>query len=182
MILSGDIKFKYVGDIDVSPIRRIIEEEKLDWDSYDFRQIRYKDHSETKTVPIIWSEKFKSPEYWEPNYSIFRSELEKIEEVIKEKICKSGGMMSAILINLPSGKSIGRHIDANPIGDRFNRCHRIHIPIITNPDCIFEIDREERNMKEGEIWEISNIKKPHSVKNKGVSDRIHLLIDWDPFI
>ena len=182
MILSGDIKFKYVGDIDVSPIRRIIEEEKLDWDSYYFRQLRYKDHSETKTIPLIWSENFSSQQKWDPHYSIFKRDLDKIELIIRSSLCKSGDFMSAILINLPAGKSIARHVDANPIRDKFNRCHRIHIPIITNPDCIFEIDGEERNMKEGEIWEISNVKKPHSVQNKGVSDRIHLLIDWDPFI
>ena len=33
-------------------------------------------------------------------------------------------------------------------------------------------------MKPGEIWEINNDLKPHSVKNDGDDDRIHLLIDY----
>jgi hypothetical protein len=33
-------------------------------------------------------------------------------------------------------------------------------------------------MKEGEIWEINNDDKYHSVENRGETDRIHLLIDW----
>jgi hypothetical protein len=33
-------------------------------------------------------------------------------------------------------------------------------------------------MKEGEIWEVNNDKKKHSVHNNGDEDRVHLLIDW----
>lgn len=182
MILPDEIKYRFVGDIDVSLWKEKILTSNLNWDDYDFRQLRYKDHIETKTIPLIWSEKFTSQQKWEPYYSTFKNDLDKIESIVRKSLCKSGDFMSVILINLPVGKSIARHIDANPIGERFNRCHRIHIPIITNPDCIFEIDGEEKNMKEGEIWEISNVKKPHSVQNKGVSDRIHLLVDWDPFL
>ena len=35
-------------------------------------------------------------------------------------------------------------------------------------------------MKEGEIWEINNNEKKHSVENDGTEDRIHLLIDFLP--
>lgn len=182
MILPNGIKYRFVRDIDVSLLKDKIITNNLDWDSYDFRQLRYKDHAETKTIPLIWSEKFSTQQKWDPYYSIFKDDLDKIEEIIRSSLCKNGGFMSVILINLPAGKSIGRHIDANPIGEKFNRCHRIHIPIFTNPDCLFEIGGEVKNMKEGEIWEISNVKMQHSVQNKGVSDRIHLMIDWDPIL
>ena len=182
MILQGGLKYSLVGNYDITSIKKILVSNNLEWDSYQFRQKRYKDHSATKTIPIIWSEKFKEQEFWEPNYSIFKGEVTEIEEFIRKNLCNAGGFMSLILINLPAGKSIERHIDANPMGERFNRCHRLHIPIITNPYCLFEMDGETKNMKEGEVWEISNVKLPHSVQNKGTSDRIHLLIDWDPFI
>lgn len=180
MILERNINYKYIGKFEIGSILNKIDSNDLDWNSYKFRQERYKDHSETRTIPIIWCEKFKEVKKWEPYYSIFENDIKSLEEYIKENISPSGRMMSAILINLPAGKSIGRHIDANPIGDRFNRCHRIHIPITTNKDCLFEIDGEYMNMKEGEVWEINNIKKKHSVSNSGKTDRIHLLIDWDP--
>ena len=180
MILTGGLKYRHIDNMDISSIKDKIDRGNLSWDLYDFRQKRYKDHSETKTIPLIWSEDFSEKKIWDPYYSIFKVDLKKVEDILRDKLCKTGGFMSAILINLPAGMSIGRHIDANPLGEKFNRCHRIHIPIITNSLCFFEIGDEVKNMKEGEIWEISNVKLPHSVQNKGVSDRIHLLIDWDP--
>jgi len=182
LILKGGLKYNQIGSLDVTSIREKIRNNNLDWDCYQHRQNRYKDHSQTKTIPIIWSENFNKQEFWEPYYTIFKEDLNSIEKIIRNSLCNSGGFMSAILINLPAGKSIGRHIDANPLGNRFNRCHRIHIPVETNPFCFFEIGGEIKNMKEGEIWEINNVKSPHSVENKGTSDRIHLLVDWDPCI
>lgn len=180
MILKEGINYSLIGHFDMRSIFSKIESNNLDWDLYDFRQKRFKDHSETKTIPIIWSEKFNSIETHEPYFTIFKEDIERIESLIRSSFCNTGKLMSAILINLPAGKSIGRHIDANPIGERFNRCHRIHIPITTNDECFFEIDGEYKNMKCGEIWEINNVRKKHSVSNRGKTDRIHLLLDWDP--
>jgi len=182
MVLPNDIKYNLIGYFNTSKIKNKILLNNLDWNSYKFRQKRYKDHLETKTIPIIWSENFSTPINWDPYYDIFKDDLKDVESIIKKSLCNKGNFMSAILINLPSGKSIKRHRDANPIGEKFNRCHRIHIPILTNKDCFFEIDGEIKNMREGEIWEINNIRKFHSVQNNGISDRIHLLIDWDPFL
>jgi len=180
MILERDINYKYLGRLDISNISNKIYNNNLDWEDYNFRQERYKDHSETRTIPIIWCEKFKEFKSWEPYYSIFKTDIELVEEFIKCNLCSTGKMMSAILINLPAGKSIGRHRDSNPVGNRFNRCHRIHIPILTNEECFFEIDGELKIMRSGEVWEINNVRKLHSVYNNGKTDRIHLLIDWDP--
>jgi quercetin dioxygenase-like cupin family protein len=170
--------FKVLGSYNINSILSKIQGLDQDWDEYTFRQERYKDHSETKTIPLIWSEKFNSIEKrkW---YNIFENELEELEFIFNSSL-EEGVIISAILINLPKGKSIKRHIDANPIGERFNQCHRIHIPITTNENCIFEINGEEKSLKPGEIWEISNVFKPHSVRNEGDCDRIHLLIDWMP--
>ena len=55
---------------------------------------------------------------------------------------------------------------------------RIHIPIVTNPECIFTVGDNSINMKVGEIWEMNNDKMQHSVHNNGDEDRIHLIIDW----
>jgi len=95
-------------------------------------------------------------------------------DILTAKIGK-GYIETAILINLPKSKKIKPHTDAHIYFDSRNR---IHIPIVTNDMCIFEVDGEEINMKQGEIWEINNSDKPHSVINNGETDRIHLLIDW----
>jgi hypothetical protein len=40
------------------------------------------------------------------------------------------------------------------------------------------VGEDKRNLKLGEIWEINNDKKEHSVDNLGETDRIHLIVDW----
>lgn len=50
---------------------------------------------------------------------------------------------------------------------------RIHIPIYTNDKSIWIIDGEEYCMKPGWVY-LVNTTLPHSVENKGTSNRIHL--------
>jgi len=182
MIIDGGINYRLIDRFNVDYIESKISSIKSDeWYKYKYRQERYKDHNETFSIPLIWSEKFSEVNAHE-NYQMFEDEIKEIELIVRKRLCSSGGLMSAVFINLPTGKSIGRHKDASPIGDRFNRCHRIHIPIITNDYCLFDIDGEIKNLKRGEVWEISNVNKFHSVTNNGSTDRIHLLLDWDPLL
>ena len=53
---------------------------------------------------------------------------------------------------------------------------RLHIPILTNEQVEFIIDGEKLPMKTGECW-FGDFSKTHTVCNKGVSDRVHLVID-----
>ncbi len=177
MHLQG-LNFRLLGDFPVDGIAKKIEGMSDFWEAYKFRQIRFKDHSETKTIPLIWSERYDCICIWK-NYWSFRGEIQQIESFLAHNL-GPGKLMTAIFINLPAGKDIKPHIDKNPNGKRFDLSRRIHIPIVTNPDCVFEIAGEEKNMKVGEIWEISNVLQQHSVNNKGESDRIHLLLDWIP--
>lgn len=177
MDLQG-INFRFVSNYEIGSLLQKLEKVSNLWDVYTFRQRRFTDHSKTKTVPLIWSEKYDSICFWK-NYWVFKEDIELLHSFIGE-IYGSGRIMTAILINLPAGKSIGRHIDANPNGKRFNLSRRFHLPLISNESCVFEIMGEEKIMLPGEMWEISNVTKSHSVSNKGESDRIHLLIDWMP--
>jgi quercetin dioxygenase-like cupin family protein len=50
---------------------------------------------------------------------------------------------------------------------------------VTDDEVIFTVGGEERNIKEGEIFEIDNSNKLHSVINNSEEiDRVHLLADW----
>jgi aspartyl/asparaginyl beta-hydroxylase (cupin superfamily) len=84
--------------------------------------------------------------------------------------------MRALLVKLTSGKSIRPHVDV--VGFSLVIGRRIHIPIQTNDDCFFTVGDDKRNLKLGELWEINNDKKMHSVENFGDTDRIHLIVDW----
>jgi hypothetical protein len=165
--------FKLHGKLDISSIKeRLIG---LDWEDYQFRQKTFSHHSRTKTVPLMWDEDQVAVKYCK-DYSLFEFDLKFIGDLLVGFLGE-GKIETAILINLPKREKIISHYDR---GEYFSRRNRIHIPIITNKDCIFEIDGELKNMKEGEIWEINNDEKKHSVENNGTKDRIHLLIDFLP--
>ncbi len=53
---------------------------------------------------------------------------------------------------------------------------RFHIPVITNPEVEFYLNRERVNMSEGECWYL-DFNFPHYVNNRSTEDRIHLVVD-----
>jgi quercetin dioxygenase-like cupin family protein len=106
---------------------------------------------------------------------LFKDELTKIEKYLLEQIGEDGYIFRAILVNLPAHKSIPPHIDS---GKSLEIPRRLHIPIVTNPDCYFTVGSISKQMKEGEVWEINNDKRQHSVVNDGDTDRIHLIVDF----
>lgn len=173
---SINFNFKQHGNIDISSIKEHLK--TLDWDAYTYRQDAYPPHANTKTVPLIWDHTFQSSPEWDA-IDPFRNKIIELQDILRAAI-GDGNLASAILINLPARKNIKRHVDNANATPHFAICHRIHVPIMTNPLCMFEVDGEVKNMKEGEIWEINNDGKHHSVENSGFTDRIHLLCDFKP--
>lgn len=168
------------GKIDVLPIIKIIEENNLDWDEYTDRQNRFNtEHIHTKTIPIIFDKSFNFNHLNiipTEHYPLFKDEILKIENVIRENTKEEGKIMRALLVKLTAEKSIRPHVDI--VGFSLVVCRRIHIPIQTNDDCFFTVGDDRRNLKLGEVWEINNDKQKHSVDNLGKTDRIHLIVDW----
>jgi hypothetical protein len=83
-------------------------------------------------------------------------------------------LLSARLLRLRAGSKIREHRDLN-LGYEDGEV-RVHIPILTNPDVDFIVDGQRLDLQPGECWYI-NFNLPHSVDNRGSTDRIHLVID-----
>ena len=83
-------------------------------------------------------------------------------------------LLSVRLLRLGPGGFIKPHRDFE-LGYE-NNCFRLHIPIITNPNVTFTLDQQNIEMQPGECW-YTNVNYIHSVSNKGLTDRIHLVID-----
>ena len=168
------MNFNYIGKTDVSTIASKVKKINI-WDDYIFRQKTYDVHKYTKTIPLIFDEDFRNhnPTY-HFNYSIYKNEMNKFKNIFSKKFGK-GYIIRALLVNLEAQKNIPNHIDNS---FSLDICKRIHIPIITNNKVIFNVGEEKINLKKGEMWEINNSKKIHSVKNNSKSDRVHLIIDW----
>jgi len=169
--------FQQYGIFDVSGIKKILKDNYFDWDEFDLRQNRgQRVHRETKTIPIIFDESFSIKKYTKTkHYPLFESEIIKLEEHLANELKEDGFIFRAIIVKLPAKKEIRKHIDN---GASLTIPKRIHIPIQTNPDCIFSVGKVDKNLKEGEVWEINNDGRRHGVVNAGDEDRLHLIIDW----
>lgn len=170
-----DYNFKYYGKIDTSNINLLLSNIELNWDEYTFRQTKLYGQADTKTIPLIWSENLKKNTVWK-SYEFFKDILIEME-ISLNKLIGNGKIEVALLINLPKNKKILPHIDSGY--EHFFKTKRIHIPIVTNDKCNFIVGGEIVQMKMGEIWEINNSNKIHSVNNGGDTDRVHLLIDYE---
>ena len=78
------------------------------------------------------------------------------------------------LLNLCAGSKIHEHIDFE-LGYE-DGVFRVHVPIATNEDVRFYINKELVKMEVGSCW-YGNFNLPHAVENNGTSDRIHLVMD-----
>lgn len=79
----------------------------------------------------------------------------------------------AMLAKLEAGHMIDLHTDGPGAPPR---CHKIHIPLITNPDVHFLIEDQRFHLPAGEAVEVNNIKR-HGGENAGTDDRIHFIFE-----
>lgn len=78
------------------------------------------------------------------------------------------------LLRLGPGGVIHEHRD--PAASYADGFFRLHIPIATNPATVFVVDGQRLVMQPGECW-YADFGLPHSVRNDGDSDRVHLIVD-----
>ena len=83
-------------------------------------------------------------------------------------------VQSVRLMRLGPGSVIKEHFDHDLAAEW--GAARIHIPITTNPQVEFLLNRRQIVMEPGSAWYL-RLSDPHSVANRGTSDRVHLVID-----
>ncbi|MDH7972679.1 aspartyl/asparaginyl beta-hydroxylase domain-containing protein [Sphingomonas sp. AR_OL41] len=83
-------------------------------------------------------------------------------------------LRSVRLMRLTPGSLIKEHDDLDLAAELGTA--RIHVPITTNPQVEFLVNRSPVRMAPGEMWYL-RLSDPHSVANRGTTDRVHLVID-----
>lgn len=78
------------------------------------------------------------------------------------------------LMRLAPGSAILEHSDPGMSAEEGSA--RLHIPIVTNPQVTFSLNRRPVAMAPGEVWYL-RLADPHSVENRGSIDRVHLVLD-----
>ena len=179
-----DFNFKFYKTFNVNSISKGVLDLKDEWNLDKFRQnARYPE----RRNPHLYTHTFTIQ-----NHSIDWNFGDKIESEIKhagllsdvseivkdlELMCE-GVSGRILLIKLSANKDVSEHTDK---GDYLSTVRRFHIPIITNDLVYYTVNGEKINMKQGECWEINNLKS-HSVLNNSNIDRVHLLVDIFPGI
>ena len=186
MNFSGS--FKKLGDVDVADIRTLageLSEEK--WNAEAFRQQRYEVHRDTQTIGLVFDNDFRHSHPTRlPELQIFEAALRPTLELVAEHYEESergqhfteqfgfGYFIRATLVRLKAGGVINEHTDNN---FSLAHSHRVHVPVDTNEKVLFSVGRQTRTLQAGEVVEINN-RRPHSVRNAGDRDRIHLILDF----
>lgn len=78
------------------------------------------------------------------------------------------------LMRLTPGSAIREHCDPD-LAPEFGWA-RIHVPIATNDETTFFLNRIPLWMGPGETWYL-RLADPHRVENRGGTDRVHLVLD-----
>ena len=79
-----------------------------------------------------------------------------------------------MLARMAPGGVIHPHRDENPAA---KWPHKIHVPLLTNPDVTFFVEGQAYHFTEGEAVEVNNMGL-HAVQNRGTSDRTHLIFEY----
>lgn len=102
------------------------------------------------------------------------------ESKFVQKILQAIGTDEAELIDfyyLDSGAELHPHRDLT--GASLNQRIRFHVPIITNPKVLWQINGEEDLfMKPGDLWCLDT-SYTHAVKNGGDETRVHIVIECE---
>ena len=174
MALDKDFNFRFIGKYDATQIRNTVSSLPTSaWNKFTYRQENIIGHRDTMTIPILFNELPQAREVAPYFYSAFSKHLLDISNYLMQVDAHSN-IRRANLVLLKAQKSIGRHKDVTEL---LQITRRFHIPIFTNELCTFEVDGEEMHIPIGEIWEINNTGKLHSVSNYWDKDRVHLIVD-----
>jgi ABC-type polysaccharide transport system permease subunit len=175
------MSFDFIGTIDVSDFKNnILSLGETSWNENTQRQKYHGVLRDTQFIPLMWDDQTISQLFYGKKtryYDIldFAEVKSSIELKINSKLNLNGVIFRAILARVGPNVKIPEHVDGPKSN---NHCKKIHVPIVTNDMVFFTVDGEERNLKEGEIWEV-DVSKLHSVHNKSSEGRIHLIVMYN---
>ncbi len=157
------------------------------WDEDTSRQEIFEAHTDTQTVKLLFDPDYR---HINPTSHPLLQECSALIEPLQEHILATyskslrqkktirkngpGYFIRIVLTRLAANSAITPHVDD---GDSLKRCHRIHVPIVSNDRCFFLVGESKIQMQSGEMWEINN-RLTHAVENGGNQSRVHLIMDF----
>lgn len=112
--------------------------------------------------------------YTNPSWDVWRPQLEPVmKDAIADYAFAKPVFAKAMLARLEAGQRIDPHTDGAGSNER---CHKIHVPLITNPEALFFVDGRKCHLQAGRAYEVNNI-VPHGAVNGGKEDRVHFIFE-----
>lgn len=149
------------------------------WREEELRQKSFRVHSRTQSLVLLfcgseWPEMQVEKKSGWPHLA--GTAVPVMREILDAHYERGGIILRAMAAKLLPHGTIEGHVDAHP---SFSCAHRIHVPLLTNPDVIFLVGGRQITMDVGEAYEINN-QMVHRVHNGGDEDRIHFIFDYVP--
>jgi hypothetical protein len=168
-----------LGPVDISSIREdILNLPQEIWEVKDHdKPNKFDELGRTEHIVFKFIRDYDNhlDNFFYPIWDEWKSRLEPIlETATKPYGYREGDFSRIMLAKLPAGGKIHLHIDPYKSS---NCTHKIHIPIQTNPDVEFWINRKRYHLLEGSAYEVNN-KALHGGMNRGSTDRINLIIEY----
>lgn len=171
-----DVQYKELGSLPIDLIDLAAELcHEIDWslDRYTRdNDISLSTYSRLLPMPSLSSNNFEYNDLEKKLVNVCKSILSELPELYADfKI------LNFEIATLPPDTIIKLHYDSKW---SHKSSHRVHIPIITNDDCVNTWINAKCKMNLGKFYEINN-RVFHGAANRGTSIRTHLIIDFiDP--
>jgi len=168
-----------LGHVDAGELTaRVLATDESAWYADNRRQDDYEVHAATQSIILVfftgWPEVHVTHAH---GWAAFNDvAMPVIDAIVARHYPPSGLVLRVVLARLLPGKTIDLHYDRHP---SFSIAHRIHVPLLTNPDVEFLVGSERLSLRPHHAFELNN-KLPHSVANHGSTARIHLIFDYAP--
>lgn len=177
MYFDGELNDLGQAQLDPRTVLALIEAEPLKtWRTGPQRQERSEAHRQTLSIVMRFAVNPCSYDY--NQFPAWETYAEHLAPVIKQAADYYGytdyDVCYAMFASLRPGGRIIPHYDNAP---NFQFCHRLHVPIKTDEQAIFQICDKDFNLKEGRLYEVNNFLLHGVTNNNLTEDRIHLIFD-----
>lgn len=168
-----------LGHVDISALKEAVlaMPESL-WDQENAsKPNRFEALDRTRHVVFRFVSGFQDwrQSYDRPLWEAWRGVLEPVLERATAPFGYSRGSYPRVMLaRMAPGGVIKPHRDANPAA---KWPHKVHVPLVTNPDVRFFVEGAPYHLQEGEVVEVNNM-GVHAVENAGTTDRIHLIFEY----
>jgi hypothetical protein len=178
--MKMDVEQKIVGEMPMHLIENLLNSiEESDWYGDDYRG-HLDTMSSCNSIPLRHTPLcYSGLETKEPIQKIENRKLyakfEKHIVPILDELRKhyTFNEYACFIARLAPKSTIGAHVDK---GTFLSMCHRIHVPLKSNPQVRYNVGTKTFYWEPGKIYEFDNMRL-HSASNRSDEERIHLVIN-----